>query len=498
MVSFSLEAISRQLERFAAELGREYYLSGSGQKEQAELVPIFERYAELWRPEALERLRELSQGLSSQEEAREARYLALDLLGSLVSHELRADLEALENAELRAEIRLPDGRSLSYRQAAVALVNEPERNRRRQLYRARLEVTAQLNPLRIALHRRTHELVEALWGAPLLEALEELRGHDARTLRQKLERFAEETEDMYRELLSWYVGKRLGLELAQLERHDLAHLLRGHQYDSYFPAERLWESARRFVRAMGLDETAGGRVRLDLEARPRKSPRAFCVPVRVPEEIYLVIMPHGGVEDYEALLHELGHALHFGYTRSDLPYAFRMLGDNSVTEGFAMTFDQLVQEPIWLRKVVGVERSEEVARFLLFQELALLRRYAGKIAYELELHARRGDVGGMPERYTALLGRHTLVAYAPEDFLADVDGFLYITHYLRAWMFAAQLRQYLVETFDEDWYLNPRTGSFLRSWWEWGQRYTAEELLAQIGGSLELTPLVRRLHEAFA
>nr|BCX01579.1 MAG: hypothetical protein KatS3mg041_1625 [Bacteroidota bacterium] len=495
-----LEGLSRELERFSEELGREYYLSGSGQKEQAELVRIFERHPSLFRLDVLEALRaEYLSGSASSEEARQARYLALELLSGLVSHRLRADIEALENAELQAEVRLPGGETMPYRQAAVAMVNEPDRTRRRQLYRARLAVTGELNPLRITLHRRTHELVEAFWGAPLIEALEELRGHSLEALRLTMEHFARETEDLYRDLLAWYGRKRLGLGLEELERHDLAYLLRAHEYDAYFPAERLLESMRRFLHAMGLDETAHGRVRFDTEARPRKSPRAFCVPVRVPDEIYLVVQPHGGVEDYSAFLHELGHALHFGYTRPDLPYAFRMLGDNSVTEGFAMTFDHLLQEPVWLSRVVGVDRSREVSRFLLFRELALLRRYAGKIAYELELHSRRGELIGMPERYAELLGRYTRVPYAPEDFLADVDGFFYIANYLRAWMFTAQLRRHLIESFDEDWYLNPRTGPFLRDLWALGQTYTADELLDRIGaGGMRIDPLIERLHEAFS
>ncbi|HWQ28343.1 MAG TPA: hypothetical protein VNN12_04915, partial [Dehalococcoidia bacterium] len=52
----------------------------------------------------------------------------------------------------------------------------------------------------------------------------------------------------------------------------------------------------------------------DTEPRPRKSPRAFCSAIRVPDEVILVINPHGGHDDYRALFHEAGHAEHFGLT----------------------------------------------------------------------------------------------------------------------------------------------------------------------------------------
>ena len=42
---------------------------------------------------------------------------------------------------------------------------------------------------------------------------------------------------------------------------------------------------------MGLDAKHGGRIRFDTEERHGKKPRAFCVPVQVPAEVYLVLRP---------------------------------------------------------------------------------------------------------------------------------------------------------------------------------------------------------------
>ena len=44
------------------------------------------------------------------------------------------------------------------------------------------------------------------------------------------------------------------------------------------------------------------------------------------------------------LLHELGHALHFANMSRALPFEFRWLGDNSVTEGYAMLFDHRLKD----------------------------------------------------------------------------------------------------------------------------------------------------------
>ena len=61
------------------------------------------------------------------------------------------------------------------------------------------------------------------------------------------------------------------------------------------------DAVRRQVADMGIDPGAGGRIRYDIGEREGKRSRAFCAPVRVPDEVYLVMRPHGGQTDYQTL-----------------------------------------------------------------------------------------------------------------------------------------------------------------------------------------------------
>ena len=129
----------------------------------------------------------------------------------------------------------------------------------------------------------------------------------------------------------------------ELERADLAFFFRAPSLDAQFPAERLLPTFEETLAGLGLQNGAPGNVILDAEPRPKKSPRAFCAPVRVPEEVYLVLTRIGGREDYETLMHEAGHAEHFSHVDPALPVEHRYLGDNSVTEGFAFLFQHLTR-----------------------------------------------------------------------------------------------------------------------------------------------------------
>jgi len=205
--------------------------------------------------------------------------------------------------------------------------------------------------------------------------------------------------------------------------------------------------------------------------------------------------PHGGQTDWNTFLHELGHALHFAYMRPDLTYEYRWLGDNSITEGYAMLFDHLMQDGAWLKRYteLGAANLRPFRRAAGFEELHFLRRYAAKLGYEISLYG--GEVGwdALPDLYTARLTGATSFRYSPADAFVDVDPRFYAARYLRAWQLQALLAETLVERFDADWWRNPRAGPWVCSaLFGEGQREVADEQAHRVAGkTLSFAPLVR-------
>jgi hypothetical protein len=248
---------------------------------------------------------------------------------------------------------------------------------------------------------------------------------------------------------------------------------------------------------MGIDATADGRIIFDLDDRPSKRARAFCSPVRVPNEVYLVLRPHGGQTDYNTFLHELGHALHFGYAREDYPFEYRWLGDNSVTEAYAMLFDHRMQDRGWLLRYteLGKSRVAPFLRLAAFEELHFLRRYCAKLIYEVQVYGGALPWDALPELYTETLGGATLFAYRPEDAFLDLDPRYYSTRYLRAWQLQAVINEALTERFNEDWWRNPAAGPWIiTELFGEGQRETAPEIASRIAGSpISFAPLIKQI-----
>jgi hypothetical protein len=224
-------------------------------------------------------------------------------------------------------------------------------------------------------------------------------------------------------------------------------------------------------------------VTLDLEPRPKKSPRAFCAPVRVPGEVYLMLSPVGGRDDFGVLMHEAAHTEHYAHVDPELAFEFRCLGDNAITECFAFLFQHLIEDSHWLRLHLGIDDPAALIGHARAQRMVYIRRYGAKLAYELELHGGQVAVGPeLATRYSELLGEAVGIEWPTETFLSDVDPGFYVACYLRAWALETHLRAYLRDRYGPTWFESSEAGDALRELWREGQRMAPEELLWRFTG----------------
>ncbi|HEY5220309.1 MAG TPA: hypothetical protein VIJ16_10905, partial [Gemmatimonadaceae bacterium] len=440
--ALSLDRLRRDGQAFMEAISLEFYLAHSGQKATAELQPLYARYADVMSEESLGVVLDAFRASAPGGEDRRG---LRQLLDWQVESQSSRELAALDEQEIawesQAMISLPDGGKVPYQRANIDIANSTDRAERQTLdtSRARL-VQSELAPMRLEHFQREREIVEQLRLADGYNAtFDILAGFPLLELRAECERFLRDTRAMWEEVYAEFVKARLGMAPSDATRADALALMRAREFDGGFAWNRMQESILGQVREMGVVPDADGRVIFDTGDREGKRSRAFCSPVRVPEEVYLVLRPHGGQNDWNTFLHELGHALHFAYMRPELPFEYRWLGDNSVTESYAMLFDHRMQDPRWLARYASLSKSE-MPRFLRsagFEELQFLRRYCAKLIYETHLYG--GDVSwkALPDLYVQLLTDATTFRYGAADAFVDVDPRYYSARYLRAWQLQA-------------------------------------------------------------
>ena len=470
-----------EAEAFYEEIEREYVLHLSGRKEGFELEAIYDRHASLFTRDAADRLRD----------AGAPRELVRFAVEGLFGQATKGEAEELARREATAQVEVSGG-SIGFREAVAAQANATDPERREELELARLEVTErELNPLLLEAHQRSAGLARELGWESTLAMCEELSGIDLHALGEQAEAFLAATEELYEPLVDPQLHDQLGFGLDRLRRSDMAAFFRARGFDNGFPENELLASLERTVDGLGVTNP---RVLVDAERRPTKSPRAFCASVQVPDEVHLVIAPIGGRDDYEALMHESGHAYHYAHVDRELPFEDRCLGDNSVTEGYAFLMQGLASDSEWLGAVMGLPDAAPVLDFSRASRMVFLRRYCAKLGYELSLHAEDRSPQRHADDYAGRLRRALRVDWPSATWLSDVDPFFYAARYLRAWAFETHLRKVLHERFGPRWFADPEAGELLRSFWSRGQASDADELLAELTGErLDLAVLAADL-----
>ena len=501
----SVERLRHEGEQFMEELSREYYDAHSGLKATADLQPVYLKHATILGPDALTVAREYFEGSAEGSEDRRSARLLLDWQ---VESQSSRELAALDEREIAWEgdaiVTTTDGRRVPYQRVAIEQGNSTDRHERVTLEAARAAlVQRELAPMRRERLQRERDITEALGLAPSYNATWELlSGVSLTALRDECAAFLRDTQAMWDDVLPAVTKRVLGMRPEEMTRADALALFRAREFDRSFPAAEMEPKILGQVREMGVDPLANGRIRLDTGEREGKRSRAFCAPVRVPEEVYLVLRPHGGQTDWNTFLHELGHALHFAYMRPDLPMEFRWMGDNSVTEGYAMLFDHLMQDAGWLQRYTGLDRSSTPAflRSAGLEELHFLRRYCAKLIYETELYGGAVSWEALPDLYVELLSSATSVRYDRADAFVDVDPRYYAARYLRAWQLQALLAETLVERYDVDWWRNPRAGPWIaQALFGEAQRELAHEQASRVAKKpMDFAPLVRSVERMLA
>src|SRR5947207_1185207 len=234
-------------------------------------------------------------------------------------------------------------------QPRPALANEPDRDRRRELdARANDLLDEHMNPLHLDAARVVQQGARDLGFADYLELYRKASPTSALDdLADQCRHFLDSTQALYEDAADKLFRTRVGVSLAEAQRWDVPRLFRAPEWDEMFPADRMVPALEGTLADLGIDLQSQQNVTLDLDERPNKSPRAFCAPIEVPDRVVLVIQPIGGPDDWRALFHEGGHTEHFAHTARELSMEEKRLGDNAVTEGWAMLLQHLTDEPCW-------------------------------------------------------------------------------------------------------------------------------------------------------
>ncbi|MBJ6761004.1 peptidase M3 [Myxococcaceae bacterium JPH2] len=485
-----LHSVRTRLDEFLVELATLQYRHGAGLAADLPVARLYAAFPELSAPDTFAAASEALAKAKTRDDALAIR--RVELLRELIATQVEEGLaarprEAIASLEARSAIPVDD-QTLGLGDILSQIPRESDRVRRGLMERAAGHFLWENRGRYGDRHEAALRVAERLGARNYLALRQDVTGIDTTKLAEAAEETLRRTEDAYRDVLG-YALRKLEPNLRALpggdaRRHDVQATMRVPWMDPYFRREDTFPAVTRWLGDWGFHPSAEGRILIDDEERPGKASRPFVVAVRVPSELRLVLQRQGGMEPLGSLLHEMGHAQHLAHVDADASVELRRLGDASITEAYATTFERLLLSPGWLKRYLGLPSStaQDAARMAAFQALAVLRRHCAKLGYELSL-ATRGPSPDLADEY--VVGqRRALFAEAHRGFfLHDVDPQLYVARYLRAWALETRLTASLTERFDDDFWRNPSARSWLQGLFKRGGQTDADSLATELSGT---------------
>ncbi len=495
-----LDELRGNAEIFAERMNREYYLHLSGQKTTLDIVPIFLDHSELFEHETLKALANLLKTYSNKKPSEsETKRKLLYLWQGAVLYRSFFELGIIEEEQNNMEASLTietDDRTVLWRQLDKTIKTTSERKKREAIVNHALKASESFFPIRQRLVLGAHTFAKEFDFKDYCELSAQVKDIKIDNLLQQTRKFLAETNGLYKKLffdnLSSIIDRA---EDVIIYSHDLQFFLRKALSEVSLPADGMVTTFEKVYSLIDIPTKLPNLI-MDLEVRPTKTPRAYCLTPKVPDEVILMITPTGSVNDYRGIFHEGGHALHYAFTDPELPLEYRVLGDNTITETWAFLSESLFNNRFCLENLLKLSK-DIVYRYLdlsLFEKLLVVRSYCVKLEYEIRV-LRKGklelsDKDWFIEQYQKYL------FYKPFPWsYMFFDAALYSAQYLQAWILEAQVRIFLMESFT-NWNRNPKTGHWLINQWGKGQKPTKDELAKETGASkLDISNLLKLLIE---
>ncbi len=446
-------------------------------------------------------------------EVRALTYLHVYFVGEYLARMLADPTDAIANLEASLAFTA-GGAEHHYRDLDWLLAAENDPEKRRALY---LGATRAIERLSLLVRRRdeqTGALVTEL-GYPSYQSLgESIRYGNMDQLAQLAEQVLDLTQTAYANAMDQMAQRELRMSFDKLRRADMPRLFRPQNLQFFFPKDSLVSRATSTLSGLGIDLGSMKNITLDVRDLAYKNPRPLTVLAAIPGDVRVSLKPSGGARDQAALLHELGFALRFASLKNSDPrppgkrghkpslrFELTRLGSPVVGQASALLFEQLVEDPEWLRQYAGLSGEKLDSQLIAANahRLFQLRRRAGKLLYDIAVH--RGEEQDTRAIYRRIMSRAYAVPITAEDEarnIVDLDELYQPADDIRAWLLARQLQEILIRRFGSAWWKNPLAGDVLREVWAKNSAPYPQEVANLVGEAIGADELLRNFAAAFS
>lgn len=483
--TMGVQELETEIAKFIYELETEDRLVRVGLKEESQTAAIYKKYKELFTRQTLQQARQESQKTKKSKKKDILERIYYTLAGSFCGLAVSALEDAIKTYFSRSTVKV-GGETLAYFEISPRISKE-QIFEKREIYDSRAtSIITKINPKQLVLLQNEIVILKSLGFGGYMDYFAKATRVDYHTFFKVVKKIIGETDKLWASVIGKVSKESLGRPFVNIRACHFLYLRSMSLFDNYYPKDKVVSTFIRWAGDLGLGDLLL-RIQIDDKDRPKKNPRAVCYWPKPPDEIHLVIKPIGGEQDFEAMFHEGGHALHGAAIDKSLPYSLKTLAhSNALTEAYAFIFEDLVFDPDFARTYLNVSAfsGNKIKWQAYFVNLMMLRRYLGKFSYEYEMFsglARGRSLTEGPTLYKRNLDAATGFIHRKENWLSDMDSGFYSSNYLRAWIGASQIKDYLTGKFGRRWFINKKAGLFLRELFARGVTDELEDVVRRLG-----------------
>ncbi len=469
-------------------LRKEFYLNFSGQKSKTKIKEIFKSSRDLIEPEVFQSLREDTS--EAAQDANGTRLMAAFVAGAILLSKSAQIVDNLLEAQASSEFTI-DKTRVPFRESIKLFLTKSKERQAKKIQENRGSVLTKLNEFYLRQYAYLQKDSHDLGFSNYLDLREFTDSLKSLELAEKAKELIRDTEYISKELLSWFMHKKMDLKLKDAGAHNLFFLLNSFELKDSFPKLNTHKIAQSILDETGINLPAT----LMFDTEKRRGHITGSIPYIIEPGARMLISTNltRTVSDYESFLESFGYCLCYGFTNMDDYFEYTHLRENSFLSTFSALIKGLVYEPAWLKKHLKIEADNDFMKFLYLRRLMETRILCAKVIYEVALYQRQDD---KKEMYREIMEIATHCKAPSQDYLFDIQPHLDSLDEFKGSLVQTILRAYLINNYDEQWWRNKETSDLLIKIWETGGR-TSTNMLSQEYelGEHEITYLLKTFEE---
>ncbi|WP_193065131.1 hypothetical protein [Oceanobacillus oncorhynchi] len=473
-MNLSLESLSKEIELYAEKITQAMYKSSIGESTTNEYTKVLKKFSHFFNWDIMSQL--ININWQSDDNSRSLFMLKGYMIGQWYSYESKELMDQITQAQTKKNIEF-NGRQFSIREARYLLKYDDNHELDQLRKKVAIEIENNLNPVVFSYYNKLKSLSDKLGYNNFVEVANDIRRYSLQKLLNESERYIECSDYVYKLYVETYCYKD-GYKFSEIDQIDSFSVKRGIEDMKYL--------------ANQLDLKTKG-IEIFWTNSKQKFSNSFCVPMQIPGRIILVTSDTDGFNSQRHLYHEFGHGFHFMNTDPNLKYAFRRMGDHAVALAYSALIEGLLFNKSWLKER---NYSYNIALRAYYHRIYLIRKYWGKIKAENETHINNQYEETSKSNFNKWYSRSLNEKFDSTWWTYSLDDELNAASQIRAWLLSAQIKEYLVDNFGENWFKNKSSSSFLKKLYSYGYKYNADEISEMLGyKNLNSDALIKELQE---